>query len=342
MKLETLTLAPAQSAGEPETNLILTGFMATGKTAVGRAVAARLGRPFVDMDTEIEARAGKPIPCIFAEEGEAAFRQMEAALCRELAARSGLVIATGGGALVEEANRKLMMQSGNVVCLVCSEDEILRRVQAEDGRERPLLDVPDPHAEIARLLARRQPAYCAIPWWVDSTGLALEAVVERVAAFAGVVTLPVCSPGGRDGAEYCIHIGDGLLDQLGSALRAAGAPEGSRVAVVSNTVVAPLYGARAEAALQAAGLAPFACTIPDGEAHKTLGTVAALYDQFLAGGLDRGDTVLALGGGVTGDIAGFTAASFMRGVRCAQAPTTLLAMTDSSVGGKTGVDLPQG
>ncbi|RLC62046.1 MAG: 3-dehydroquinate synthase, partial [Chloroflexota bacterium] len=318
------------------TNIVVTGFMGTGKTAVGREVARRLGRPFVDMDAEIEARAGKPIPRIFTEDGEAAFRRMEAALCEELSAQNGLVIATGGGALVDPTNRALMMGSSTVVCLTCDVDEILRRVS--DNLDRPLLNVADPRAEIVRLLEARREAYAAIPWQIDTTGLPIEEIAERVAALADVITLSVHYPGG----EYSIHIGDGLLAHVGGALRAAGVPEGGRVAVVSNPVVAPLYGARVEEALRSAGLQPFACTIPDGEQHKTLATVASLYEQLLAGGLDRSGTVLSLGGGVTGDVAGFAAATFMRGVRFIQVPTTLLAMVDASVGGKTGVDLPQG
>ena len=318
------------------TNIVVTGFMGTGKTAVGREVARWLGRPFVDMDAEIEARAGKPIPRIFTEDGEAAFRRMEAALCEELSAQNGLVIATGGGALVDPTNRALMMGSGTVVCLTCDVDEILRRVS--DNLHRPLLNVADPRAEIVRLLEARREAYAAIPWQIDTTGLPIEEIAERVAALADVITLSVHYPGG----EYSIHIGDGLLAHVGGALRAAGVPEGGRVAVVSNPVVAPLYGARVEEALRSAGLQPFACTIPDGEQHKTLATVASLYEQLLAGGLDRSGTVLSLGGGVTGDVAGFAAATFMRGVRFIQVPTTLLAMVDASVGGKTGVDLPQG
>jgi 3-dehydroquinate synthase len=112
--------------------------------------------------------------------------------------------------------------------------------------------------------------------------------------------------------------------------------------VVSNPTVAPLYAADVTASLRAADLRPVACSIPDGEEHKTLATVRALYDQFLDAGLDRSGTVLSLGGGVTGDVAGFAAATYMRGVRFVQAPTSLLAMVDASVGGKTGVDLPQG
>jgi shikimate kinase/3-dehydroquinate synthase len=319
-------------------NLILTGFMGTGKTTIGREVARRLERPFVDMDEEIAARADKSIPRIFAEDGEAAFRRMEAALCAELSARQGLVIATGGGALVDPANRARMTESGTVVCLSCDPEQILQRVNQAGDSDRPLLNVADPRAEIAHLLAVRRAAYAALPWQVDTTSLPIEEVVKQVIEISRVTTLSVRHPEGA----YPIHIGSGALAHLGGALRAAGVPEGGQVAVVSNPTVAPLYGAQAEEALRSVGLEPFACSMPDGEQHKTLATLAALYDQFLAAGLGRDGTVLSLGGGVTGDVAGFAAASFMRGVGLAQAPTTLLAMVDASVGGKTGVDLPQG
>ncbi len=317
-------------------NIVLTGFMGTGKTRIGRAVAERLGHEFVDMDGVIEARAGKPIARIFAQDGEPAFRQMEVALCEELIARDGLVIATGGGALVNPANRARMMASGAVVCLTCGVDEILRRV--DGNADRPLLAVADRRAQIDQLLQARRETYDAIPWQIDTTALSIEAVTDRVIESADVITLPVHYPGG----QYDIHIGIGVLGHIGGALRAVGIAEGSRVAIVSNTVVALLYAAQVEASLRSAGFLPFICSIPDGEQHKTLATVASLYGQFLAGGLDRSGTVLALGGGVTGDVAGFAAASYMRGVRFVQAPTTLLAMVDASVGGKTGVDLPQG
>jgi shikimate kinase/3-dehydroquinate synthase len=318
------------------TNIVITGFMGTGKSAVGREVARRLGWRFVDIDDVIVSRAAKTIPRIFAEYGEAAFRAMESDVCADLSAQERLVIATGGGALVNSDNRRVMMRSGTVVCLSADPDEILRRVSDDDNR--PLLNVPDPRARVAELLAARRAAYQAIPWQIDTTGLPVEEVAERVVALADIVTLAVHHPGG----EYPIHIGGGILSHMGGALRAAGVSSGTTVALVSNTVVAPLYAERVAESLQTVGFAPFTCVIPDGEQHKTLDTVASLYDQFLAGNLDRTGMVLALGGGVTGDIAGFAAASFMRGVRFAQVPTTLLAMTDASVGGKTGVDLPQG
>lgn len=317
-------------------NIVITGFMGTGKTAVGQEVARRLDRQFVDMDAIIEERAGKPIPRIFAEDGKAAFRRMESRLCEELSEPDGKVIATGGGALIELENRRRMMANGTVVCLNAASEEILRRVG--DDNDRPLLDVDDPHGEIERLLATRSEAYAAIPWQIDTTGLLVEEVAERVMALGEARTLQVRYPGGT----YNIRIGKGLLDHVGGALRAAGVPAGTRVALVSNDVVAPLYADTVEEALRVAGLRPFTCIIPDGEQHKTLDTVHSLYDDFLAGGLDRSGVVVSLGGGVTGDIAGFAAATFMRGVRFAQVPTSLLAMVDASVGGKTGVDLPQG
>ena len=318
------------------TNIVLTGFMGTGKTAVGREVARRLGCPFVDMDAVIEARAGKPISRIFSEEGEPVFRQMEADLCWELAGQDGAVIATGGGALVNPANRETLAASSVLVCLQAGVDEILERVG--EAKDRPLLSVSDPGGEVRQLLAARRDAYAAIPWQVDTNGRTPSQIADEIVALASCRTLPVATPGGR----YNIHIGSGTLRYLGGALRAAGVPEGTRVALVSNTTVGPLYLDAAQAVLAQHGFSPFPCILPDGEEHKTLATVHDLYGQLLAGDLDRSGVVLALGGGVTGDMAGFAAATYMRGVRFVQVPTTLLSMTDASVGGKTGVDLPQG
>jgi len=318
-----------------ERNIVLTGFMGTGKTAVGRIVARRLGRGFVDIDEEVERRAGKPIARIFAKNEESAFRQMENELCRELSEQRGLVIATGGGTLVDPENRKLLKKNGTVVCLTCEVDELLRRVSGESHR--PLLFVADPRGTIERLLAERAPAYGKIPWPIDTTTLSREQVASSVSALVKRVLLTVHTPKGK----YEIHIGPGMLAHLGGALRYAEIQEG-RIAVVADTNVAPLYGEKAEDSLVGAGFDPFLCSIPAGEEHKTLAAVASLYEQFLAHGLDRSGTVLGLGGGVTGDIAGFAAATYMRGVGFVQVPTTLLAMIDASVGGKTGVDLPQG
>lgn len=143
--------------------------------------------------------------------------------------------------------------------------------------------------------------------------------------------ITVNAPGGA----YDILIESGLLADSAQLNAILG---GGRVAIVSNETVAPLHGAALQALLPDSVL----MTIPDGERYKTLDTVASLYPQFVAAGLDRKSTVIALGGGVVGDAVGFAAASYMRGVRLVQVPTSLLSMVDSSVGGKVGVDLPEG
>ncbi|HRE49599.1 MAG TPA: 3-dehydroquinate synthase [Aggregatilineales bacterium] len=145
------------------------------------------------------------------------------------------------------------------------------------------------------------------------------------------LTLSVKTPEGA----YPIHIGDGLLDAFPALLTAQGI--GGAPILVTNTTLAPLYGEALAARLGCPLVA-----LPDGEAFKTLDTVRTLYDAFLQAGVDRGGVVIALGGGVIGDMAGFAAATFLRGVTFVQAPTSLLAMVDASVGGKVGVDLPQG
>jgi 3-dehydroquinate synthase len=286
------------------------------------------------MDAEIEKRAGKPISAIFEGEGEAAFREMEATLCRELSVQQGLVIATGGGALVDPNNRRRMIASGPTFCLWCEPGEIVRRLA--HLQDRPLLDVGDRRNEIERLLDARSEAYAAIPRAVHTTGRSINEVAGEVIEQAKSILLPVHYPGG----SYPIHIGRGLLGELGALARAL--PVGQRIAVVTNPTVGALYAGDALAALGDAGLDPALCTMPDGEEYKTLDTLSGLYEQFLKAGLDRSGAVLALGGGVVCDVAGFAAATYMRGVPVIQVPTTLLAMMDASVGGKTAVDLPQG
>ena len=317
-------------------NLVITGFMGTGKTSVGEAVARHLSRPFIDMDAEIEARAGKSIRLIFEEDGEAAFRRLEAALCEELGERSGLVIATGGGAVVDADNRAALMRSGQVMCLTVDPSKVLHRVG--DDKARPLLNGPDPEGAVGRLMKDRESAYATIPWQVETTGRSIEVVVGEVLNLAEARILRVTHPAG----SYEIAIGSGLLPYVGGTLRALGLVEGTVVALVSNDRVAPLYASDVLDSLKDAGLRPFLHVLPDGEAHKRLVTVRGIYGACLEAGMDRGGAVIALGGGVTGDIAGFAAATYMRGVRFIPLPTSLLAMTDASVGGKTGVDLPQG
>ncbi len=167
----------------PPRNIILVGFMASGKTSVGRALAQRTGWTFVDADDAIVARAGKPIHRIFTEDGEPAFRELESRVVADLCAEERQVIASGGGAFVSEQNREVMLAGGRVFFLSASPAVILRRVREEDagGPIRPLLDVDDPEARIAELLAQRTPAYAQAHHAINTDGLRPDQVAEQIA-----------------------------------------------------------------------------------------------------------------------------------------------------------------
>ena len=319
-------------------NVVLTGFMGTGKSTAGRLLADRIGRPFVDVDTEIAARAGCTIPEIFAERGEAGFRMLEGEVCRDVAGRGGLVIATGGGALLDAGVREALEATGTIVCLTCGVDEILRRL--DGALNRPLLgrSFGDPRRRIERLLAERAEGYAALPHHVDTAGRAPTAVVDTIVGLLDEVVLPVRHETGA----YDIRIGIGGLERLGEAMRAAGIERSAPIALVTNPIVHAHHGETALASLRAVGYRAEVCRVPDGETHKRLETIERLCNDLLDIGLDRRGVVVGLGGGVTTDMAGFAAAIFLRGIRVVQVPTTLLAMVDASVGGKTGVDLTQG
>lgn len=155
-------------------NIVITGFMGTGKTTVGRLVAEQVGRPFVDTDAEIVQHMGKSIPEIFVQEGETAFRHIERRLCRFLAAGCGQVIATGGGMLVDAGNREVMLASGTVICLTATPDAILERLKDEvDGR--PLLQ-----GDWRALLEQRRAAYETIPIQIDTTGKTPETIAQEI------------------------------------------------------------------------------------------------------------------------------------------------------------------
>ncbi|MCS7059555.1 MAG: 3-dehydroquinate synthase [Anaerolineae bacterium] len=319
--------------------LILAGFMGAGKTTIGQLAARRLGYHFIDTDAEIERRAGLTIPQLFDQYGEAHFRALEVALVNELATRTHIVVATGGGTVVNPTNRAALLQSGVVVCLTASPEAILRRV---DASTRPMLRVERPgeniHQRVAHLLEQRAPAYAELHYHLDTTHRTVEEAAQLALDIyhAEHERIAVRHPAGR----YDIVIGERLIDQLGFAL--AGRGWASPLAIVSDHIVGALYAERVQHALRRAGLDSFVYLMPAGESHKTLRTVEDMYQAFAAGGLERNSAVIALGGGVVGDVAGFAAATYMRGIGFVQVPTSLLAMADSSIGGKVGVDLPFG
>ncbi|WP_091877109.1 bifunctional shikimate kinase/3-dehydroquinate synthase AroKB [Massilia yuzhufengensis] len=331
--------------------------MGAGKTTIGRQLARKLGKRFVDSDHEIEARTGATIPWIFEIEGEGSFRRREAEMIRELSAQDDLVLATGGGAVLNPASRALLAERGTVIYLRAAIGSILQRTSHD--KNRPLLQTADPRAKLEELLAIRDPLYREIADLVIDTGrpnvqsmvqtildqLAAQEATHAAAHARRLASDPMTEPaptilnvelGER---SYPIAIGPGLLDNGALLVRHI---DGGKAAIVTNTTVAPLYLARVAGALRAAGRDVVEIVLPDGEEHKTWQSLGLVYDALLANRCDRKTTVVALGGGVIGDLAGFAASSYMRGVPFVQVPTTLLSQVDSSVGGKTGINHPLG
>jgi len=332
--------------------------MGAGKTTIGRMLARRLGMHFADSDHEIEARTGASVPWIFEIEGEASFRRREADMIRELTAGSGLVLATGGGAVLNPESRRLLAERGTVIYLRASVNSILTRTSHD--KNRPLLQTADPRRKLEDLTAQREPLYREIADLVIDTGrpnvqsmvqtildqlAAMDAGRQRSKARANM-NEQACISLNVDLGErsYPILIGRGLLDDGALLTRYIGTSSdaGGKVAVVTNTTVAPLYLEKVAAPLRAAGREVVTIVLPDGEEHKNWQSLNLVFDALLANKCDRKTTLVALGGGVIGDLTGYAAASYMRGVPFVQIPTTLLSQVDSSVGGKTGINHPLG
>ena len=331
--------------------------MGAGKTTIGRILARKLGKRFIDSDHEIEARTGASIPWIFEIEGEDSFRRREAEVIGDLTAQDGIVLATGGGAVLDAASRAYLKERGHVVYLRASVSSIMLRTSHD--KNRPLLQTADPRKKLEELTAQREPLYREIADLVIDTGrpnvqsmvqtiLAQLAALENSGAGAArsLDTEPSMNQQSRislnvDLGErsYPITIGAGLLADPSLLAQHIG---GRKVAIVTNTTVAPLYLEQVAAPLRAAGREVHAIVLPDGEEHKNWASLMLVFDALLANKCDRKTTMVALGGGVIGDLTGFAAASYMRGVPFVQIPTTLLSQVDSSVGGKTGLNHPLG
>ncbi|WP_211442955.1 bifunctional shikimate kinase/3-dehydroquinate synthase AroKB [Collimonas humicola] len=362
-------------------NIFLVGLMGAGKTTVGRALARKLNKLFIDSDHEIEARTGVSIPLIFEIEGEESFRQRETEVIRDLSARSGIVLATGGGAIMRAENREYLKTRGTVIYLRASIHNILQRTSRD--KNRPLLQTADPRRRLEELSRQREPYYREVADIVIDTGrpnvqFLVHSILSQLDVQADDLVqesgqappagdgnpgqnsnLPFQSPslfmnqqstpsapapaitlqvelGER---SYPIEIGPSLL---ADRERIARLIAGKQAVVVTNTVVAPLYLERVSQTLRDAGKSVLEIVLPDGEEEKNWASLMQIFDRLLSAKCDRKTTLIALGGGVIGDLTGFAASAYMRGVPFVQIPTTLLAQVDSSVGGKTGINHPLG
>ncbi|MCA9531836.1 MAG: 3-dehydroquinate synthase [Myxococcales bacterium] len=314
--------------------VFLSGPMGAGKSSVGRRLAERRGVPFVDLDAEIARAAGTSIEALFRREGERGFRRREREAA--LGLREGAcVVALGGGAVLDPVVRHACVDTGALITLMASPAELARRVGAQDGgASRPLLEGDALEGQLAALVEARGEAYAECHAEVRTDGLDVDGACERVQAVVEDLPVPVLL--GR--RTYRVEIGAGTRARVTD--RAAVAS--GRVVLVRDGGPERPWPEDVRGRLEAAGRDVTVVAIEGTEATKTSATAAQIWDAALAAGVDRDALVVGVGGGVLGDLTAFAASTLLRGVALGQVPTTLLAMVDSSVGGKTGFNRPAG
>ena len=339
----------------PARSIVLIGMMGVGKTTIGRRLARRLALSFVDADAEIEKAAGCSIPDIFALHGEAAFRAGEQRVLARLLSQPPQVIATGGGAFMNAETRALIQARGTSVWLRADLDVLVKRVKRNHNR--PLLRQGDPQDILARLMRERDPVYGEADFAVESNEgepeQAVDAILTRlrqrpapsplsppVFLSETMTSAPITVPVALGERSYDILVGAGLVARAAELLR----PVLSRAvtAIVTDEQVAKLHLPALQAALDAGGIQHRAIVVPAGEQTKDFRHLEQVTDGLLDARVERSDPIIALGGGVIGDLTGFAASILRRGAPVVQIPTTLLAQVDSSVGGKTGINTRQG
>lgn len=332
--------------------VVLAGFMGSGKTAVGRILAARLGVELIDTDELIEANTGMTVPELFEQKGEKKFRNLETNICRGLSPAGGAVVATGGGALMNHDTFRRLSAMGTLVLLECAVDACVERLRGKGGR--PLLAGAEDDAalrqRIEALLAERRPVYDRVPFHTDTTGRDPEQVAEEIASRlepgprvirmkVDVRHLPAVN--GRDAGdpECRVVIGRGAAARLGWYLQELGL--GTRAFLFIPKQLQAEFHKRVKPSLEAARIPHEVVPVADGDANKNLAQVRDLIDHLAASGAGRDSAIVSIGGGVTGDVAGFVASTYMRGLSFVQVPTTLVAQVDASIGGKVGVNHPR-
>jgi len=349
-------------------NLIITGFSGAGKSLVAREVARRLDWDFLDTDDEIVKQAGKPVGGIFRQDGEAKFRELERETIRKACQQRQRVIATGGGAMVDPHNYELLAETGLIVCLEAKPETIYERLFREvagrpETEVRPLLATDNPLERIRQLKASRQPYYAKSDWTIHTDRLSINEVAEEVVRAWRLLRHshphlnPLPSRERKLGSQlkanddvaclvetttqsYPVFVGYALLDKLGEKMKQA-ALSGTAT-IISDGNVFSIYGSRVEGILKDADFAVNSFVVPAGEETKNMDYAIKVYDFLVEHRAERDDMIVALGGGMVGDLAGFVAATFLRGMPWVQVPTSLVAMVDASIGGKVGVNHSEG
>jgi len=335
------------------TNIVITGFSGTGKTWVASEVARRLNWAFIDTDEEVVRLAGKRISDVFRQEGESRFRVLEREVIEKACKQKRAVIAIGGGAMVDPRNYEVLAKSGFIFCLEARPETIHQRLFEDAAYDselevRPLLNVDNPLERIRKLKASRQVYYANADWTVHTDSLSIDQVVEEVIRGWRMLRFRVNNMDDRYIAcqvttatqSYPVFVGYGLLDMLGEKIGESGLS--GVINIISDENVFSVYGSRVEKVLRNSGFKVNSLVVPPGEATKCMDWVSKIYDFLVKNRVERNDILVAFGGGMVGDLAGYVAATFLRGIPWIQVPTSLMAMVDASIGGKVAVNHPLG
>ncbi len=332
--------------------IYLTGLSGSGKSSVGKRISELLQWDFIDTDTLLSEQYGMPAGQILVTFGEHRFRQIESEVLYTTSSSECLVIATGGGVVITEANRAFMREQGLTVYLETSVDIAWKRVQdqiRQSGKsaERPLVVGSDGQERLQSLFFVRKYWYEEAIVHINTDDVSPDVVSKQVVAFAltngylntlsipqTTVTLELSNVSSKAIIEW------GGLYRLPEHLKSAGFSH--RVFVVTDSEVGHLYSKSVQCLLKNAGLVPQIFKVPAGEASKSIQLWQKLLDWLVDQKAEKPEPIIALGGGVVGDLAGFVAATYHRGIPLVQIPTSLLAQVDSAIGGKTGINHPSG
>ncbi len=337
-------------------HIFLVGPSGSGKSTVGRLLAQHLQVPFLDSDALIEAECGERVAAIFARHGEPYFRIQESqALANAVQTTpDGAVIATGGGAVVREENRVLMGRYGIRIWLQVDATLAFERLHTQYRAElaqkrtpeiRPLLTGSEPLLALRTLTAARMPFYREAEIVCDTTGKDGEQVVQEISAMLTRFDKPeeYSVPITRQvqiGVGYSVIVDWGGLARLADYLTQRSLSR--RIFLFTDSNLAQIYGETVLQNLTQAGFDAHLYIVPAGEKSKSSEQLNAIYDWLLEHRAERSEAIIALGGGVIGDLVGYVAATYLRGVPLIQVPTSLLAQVDAAIGGKTGINHPQG
>ncbi|HLX56860.1 MAG TPA: 3-dehydroquinate synthase [Ktedonobacteraceae bacterium] len=328
--------------------IFLTGLSGSGKSSVGSVIASLLGWKFIDTDDLLAIQNGMPVGQVLTHLGEERFRQLESETLRSAAEQERVVIATGGGSVIAEANRELMHERGLTVYLQVPVETAWQRIQQHLGQSgaqamRPLVAGDDGLERLQRLYETRKTWYEEAEVHLDTGQHAPETLARRFIAYtlaSGFLASPgvpreVITQQLPGSTSHAIIEWGGLRD-LPATLRSYELPR--RLFIVTDNEVGALYAQPLLARFAEADFAPQLFTVAAGEASKSFACFQQIIDWLVEQKAEQKEAIVALGGGVVGDLTGFVASCYQRGVPYIQIPTTLLAQVDSAIGGKTGIN----